>query len=720
MSLSKIDNCVKTLTERLGLDRELQMDVAKELRMHLEEAVEEYRASGMNEEESVEAALKHFGPSRELADQIWQANRGRMRVRALVKWFLRVTLVPAAVAFTVFYLYLPISSSLTLAGKRGLLPSARWMPRRQERLLTDEQRFILYGDESLSNNVDRQESIARKFPDNPVYYANYIIAYLAANKERIEDRTSPEFAEILAKLDEGERLEPDNAFYNYLKASILMKVSSTLEEDPDHTYEVIKRDGTRKQRSCYKVSISDRQMFERGIEEYLKGNDKPFYTSHTFDMLEERLGILPPPSTLVEQIQRISTAAGVLLPQLNLHRDMSRKVLGYAGLLADEGRREEVLPLLKTMREPARKIGSNSRTLIEILVVRACQSISLGHAQNIYGRIGMPEEAEAVRQEAEEENAFYNSLWSDRYQTYSREEIKKHAGMLTGMLAPALTGYELPLAPMRTVEQTSGEFAGLGTLLMTFSLILVVSGILTSWSLWSCRKRGDGPMLYFVGWRRLGKLLLISLMLPLGLYVLYTRFLPFGGRGYGIDYSRNRFFLELLLTVTAIFWLTLTTAYWAIRRRALEAGMQVPEGRYFQPGLAGKLVGLILLILLIMFFIGWEREAFRAGAFGLTTVSLIALTSLSYFLRQSWRLLKLRDGLLLFRRTFLRSLLSILAFSLLIVGIACRSSLRSVEKANIMAMTQPGTRLFLDELEYTAFKHYRDYLQEQREPDANN
>ncbi len=718
MSITKIDSCVKALTERLGMDRELQMDVAKELRTHLEEAVEKYRASGMDEEESVEAALKHFGPSEKLAEQIWQANRGRMRVRALVKWFLRVTLVPAALAFTVFYFFQPYRLGQTLSAK-GLLPEARWMSHRQERLLTDDEWFILYGDESLLDKVAQQESIAKKFRDNPVYYANYITTYLAANEEKIEDRTSAEFAEALIKLDEGERLEPDNAFYNYLKATILMNASSTSEKDPDHTYEWIDRDGTTKTVSCQKVLISDRPMFKRGINEYLRGNDKPFFTSHTFDMLEERLNILPPPSNLLELVHRVSIMAADLLPNLSPYRDMARNVWGYASLLADEGRREEVLPLLKTMREPARKIGSNSRTLIEILVVRACQSTSLGHAQNIYGRIGMPEEAEAVRQEAQRENAFYNSLWSGRYEKYSKEEIKKYAGGLTGLLVPAFPGYELPFAPMRTVEQTMGEFGELGALLATFSLMLVISGILTWWGLWSCRKRGDGPMLYFVGWKMLGKMILISLILPIGVYVLYTRFLPFGGRGYGIDYSRNRFFLELLLTITAIFWLTVTTAYSAIRRRALEAGMEVPETGYFRLGMAWKLVGLISLMLLTVFFIGWERETFRVGAFGIITLGLVALTSLSCFLRQSWRLLRLRDGLVLFRRTFLRSLLPMLALSVLIVGIPCRSSLKEVEKVNMIAMSQPGARPFLDEVEHSAFKHYRDYLRGQRGLDSN-
>ncbi len=429
MSASKIDGCVRELTGRLWADRELQLDVANELRTHLEEAAEEYRASGMSEEESVETALKHFAPSKTLANEIWLANRSRMQVRAVVKWLLRVTLVPAALAFTVFHFY-GVSIYGRMLSTKSVPPTVRWATGRQERMLTDDERFILYGDKSLPDNVDRQESIAKKYPDNPVYFANYIIAYMAANKKRVEDKTSPEFTALIANLDEGERLEPDNAFYSYLKASLLMKGSSILEDAREYTYEVVNRDGIPKEQHCYRVLINDREMFESGIKEYLKGNGKPFYTSHAFDVIEERLGILPPPSTLIEQVYRVSIMAGDLLPHLAIQRDMSRMVCGYATLLADEGRSKEALPLLETMSEPARKIGSVSRTLIEVLVVRACQSMSLGHVQNIYGRLGMAEEAKAARQEAEEENVFFNSLFG--YKTYSQEEMKKYAGALAG------------------------------------------------------------------------------------------------------------------------------------------------------------------------------------------------------------------------------------------------------------------------------------------------
>ena len=99
----RIDKHVNFLTDRLEIDRELQMDIKNEMRSHLEEKIDENIASGMGEEESVDKAIKQFGPREELAEKIWRANIGRMRMHSVIKWVLRLTLVPAAIAFTIFH-----------------------------------------------------------------------------------------------------------------------------------------------------------------------------------------------------------------------------------------------------------------------------------------------------------------------------------------------------------------------------------------------------------------------------------------------------------------------------------------------------------------------------------------------------------------------------------------------------------------------------------------
>ena len=55
--MARIDDYVEAVTWRLRGDPELHMDIAREVRTHLEDAVEQARAAGRSEEECIADAL---------------------------------------------------------------------------------------------------------------------------------------------------------------------------------------------------------------------------------------------------------------------------------------------------------------------------------------------------------------------------------------------------------------------------------------------------------------------------------------------------------------------------------------------------------------------------------------------------------------------------------------------------------------------------------------
>jgi len=52
---------------------------------------------------------------------------------------------------------------------------------------------------------------------------------------------------------------------------------------------------------------------------------------------------------------------------------------------------------------------------------------------------------------------------------------------------------------------------------------------------------------------------------------------------------------------------------------------------------------------------------------------------------------------------------------LLVVGLSSHGYLRFTEAAHIRMLNQPGHRIFLDELEMTSLKQYRDHMRELNE-----
>ena len=101
------DDFIRRLTRRLEVDEELRLDVARELRCHLEDSAAEFRAAGLSPEEAAASAVKALGDERELAEQLWEANRSRIRLRGVLRWTARATLLPAAaVVVLVLFTYL--------------------------------------------------------------------------------------------------------------------------------------------------------------------------------------------------------------------------------------------------------------------------------------------------------------------------------------------------------------------------------------------------------------------------------------------------------------------------------------------------------------------------------------------------------------------------------------------------------------------------------------
>ena len=100
--MKRMDDLIQAATYRFGPDAELQREIARELRAHLEDSIAAARAGGMDEAQAEEAAVRAFGDPDEVGEKLWQANRRRMRLRAVAKWTGRLVLMPAGILLAVW------------------------------------------------------------------------------------------------------------------------------------------------------------------------------------------------------------------------------------------------------------------------------------------------------------------------------------------------------------------------------------------------------------------------------------------------------------------------------------------------------------------------------------------------------------------------------------------------------------------------------------------
>jgi hypothetical protein len=90
-------------TAGLRHDPDLRIDVQQELLGHFEDRVKESIAEGMSEEEATTLAKERFGSVPDIAIDLFNANRHRMRIRALILWAIRAVSVPLTIAMLLFY-----------------------------------------------------------------------------------------------------------------------------------------------------------------------------------------------------------------------------------------------------------------------------------------------------------------------------------------------------------------------------------------------------------------------------------------------------------------------------------------------------------------------------------------------------------------------------------------------------------------------------------------
>jgi hypothetical protein len=664
--MKRMDDLIQAVTYRFGPDAELQREIARELRAHLEDAVAAARAGGMDEAHAEETAVRAFGDPEEIAEKLWHANRRRMRLRAMAKWTGRLVLMPAGILLAVWLcaVMMELVGVLQLAFQLhadwaydayfwALVPNklrndlhpgvaARNNLKEDERLLLEANLY----DEGPYRRVEKWEKLVRLHPDNPVYRARQYAALLSSIRASDAVPLAPsdkKFAQAQAILDAGERADPDNAFWNYMKADLLMYKSGAAkqEEDPSFTFARAARGKEPTTGHGMRLIFADRAMFERGLDEYRKGLTKPFYKSYAVELNEELLALRKSPTTLLDELCLVEEWAGTLLPDLAPMRNMSRGVMAYAALLIKEGHPREAEALIRTAPIASEQVGATSRLLIELLVAYAMRQTALRQGAALYERLGKRDlAAQALaRKESQQEGSFLQRM------DPSGEEFKflaARAGFFGSHLLESV-----PLADrsiitdLQRAERFLAERAALGCLALLYLIVVGWLGIGTLWSLWRHRKDAGGPKLYFIGWRRLGWIALIAVALPLTAYVILTRAFAAGSAHYGINYQPGRV--------------------------ALEMG------------------GVALLVFGLSLFLAWRAAKLSCGAAGINDRAE-------------------------FRMSVRRSLLPILVACFLLVGIVSQAYLRYGESSAVKALSQPGRRPFLDEMNYVAWKDYKDYL----------
>jgi len=293
--------------------------------------------------------------------------------------------------------------------------------------LSPEQRLLLEGDTSHSLKSDRMKALWNSDPGNAAYFAEYAIYY-----RQDHERLPADF------LDTARRLDPDNAWFTLMEASVNAKGSVergklTPKEKKD---EVL---------PSYRVL--DEARLQQVIERIREAGAQPRFDSYQGRLLKQRIPLLPKRTDFVSQALPLTYLASVPADTItfrHLMDAMDARCAEWAATGDEKSFRELAASWESCL---TRWSETESISLIDSLVLKVCVHATARRFEDCAKRFGMTPEAErwgAIAKQLKEEREAKKQLPQD-------SSLKLRGGVFSGLTLPNLSSHSAN-APRVTAE----------------------------------------------------------------------------------------------------------------------------------------------------------------------------------------------------------------------------------------------------------------------------
>jgi hypothetical protein len=382
------------VTDRLRVDDELRLEVAHELRTHLEESAAELRAAGHSEDDAIAEASRALGSEAELAEQLWQANRRRVRRREVARWTLGATLGPAASVIAISAVWTTLLSVALLlsilsygstphSGLIGLAGQAA-----ADRVLAhipEDERDLATNEGSLDERAARAETILDRSPNDPAAFAHYALTEVAKHDR---DAGGAKVEAILPILRRGEAVEPENALYPLLQSAVLFEASTKplADASPDR-FEWRDHTGSAHVFTVPRYTVTNPGQFKAALAAFRSAAHKSYFDAHTMEAANLQLELLPS-NSLDGQLLRISLACQILLPQVQKMRDAYEHIGSVALADAAKGDRASAKDWIAKQQRVAAMAIERSDLLVELISSERLSEYAIGQTALVLAKSG--------------------------------------------------------------------------------------------------------------------------------------------------------------------------------------------------------------------------------------------------------------------------------------------------------------------------------------------
>jgi hypothetical protein len=558
-------------TERLRGDAELRLGIRAALIERLSALAEAIRRRTGSREKGVRLALSTSGApaihGAALAASVAPFARRRARTRRLVL----AVLVPAAVLVTL--LVFGIRSSQVrpfpysdpwdifhpLIDMGELIPL---FPKPVEPIdlypnLAPGKDDGTSPEESITNHL-REACKAR--PQDRALHAQliYHLTWACPRQEEIE-----------AALREGEAIDPENAFYPFIRCSEGLRL--------DVRWHYSKFTGKNDFREIW-----SRDGLERDMAGVLRAIGKSHCRRYRLEAMSNWMKEFAEPGSFRELVRRGSARSiiGRRLCQPPIEA-LALAAPRYARLLISEGRSAEALPYLKAWHPLILEYADDADAPGEWIGIHWALNDIVRYSASFQDDPLFSEEGRRMGALAEAFDQSFTAAENKSCEIWSAgnpyDKRKREKGLMTLWMHPFdwfYTGNE-DASFGRRLEH--GLLDQVGVLCAAAAGLLLLAGAALAAARWRLRRGPKArPLLLLPGWKDLLRILGLSVALPAALYFAYSRWSCFGGRELTLHVLADRFALELTLLGLAVFTLLLTQASAHLRERCRRLRIDVP------------------------------------------------------------------------------------------------------------------------------------------------
>ncbi len=429
--------------------------------------------------------------------------------------------------------------------------------------VTAKERLVV---KTLHTDKNKDYSAAKElheaYPADKIYLANYIINSVVFEKVATESQIETDSQKMLKKLNYAEKIDPKNALYNYLKASILFSGALVLERSKNKVF------GYRDHK------IVDQKKLNLALNEFQKGLAKPYYRTYTFDLMKQRVKILMPnPVSFDDHIQKITIEANTMLPYLGIMRNLTRQVRTAIIYNYNQKKYQECEKLINTWKPFTQQQLNDSDFLISYLVTKAISGIYLDTASKYYHERKNKKLAAYY-----DKKIAINKVRPNKKGTCDFKLSHNRIGFLGGWLLPAISIFETQedlnakLYPDNIVGYKLIEQFFVAGLSVFLFFIILVYALVQGFS------KNDAQYIKFNN----KELLLIigaGLIAPLAIYLTITNIDVLSGREFSLAFNRPKIIPQLILLIASVILPLNIAMKYIVRKHCLKDGIAISKGK---------------------------------------------------------------------------------------------------------------------------------------------